>query len=306
MQPQHSQRQDRQHSQGTPGTARTRDGRELFFMERAGPAGGRAATVVFEAGLAASRSYWALVQQPVAGSARAVVYDRSGLGRSAPDPTGARDLPRLADDLGDLLDHLGPGPFVLVGHSWGGLIVRLAAAARPERIAGLVLVDPTDEACDLLFERSVRRREKIQYRIGVLLARLGVFGFLYRRMTAALPPDAAADMRAEAFTVGVMHTMRAQLASVEADLRALRDHPPDLGDVPVTVISATLPTRGMSARAREAMDASHAYRAQQSPRGRHVHARQADHDVPTTEPQIIIAEIKRLLDTTADRRAPER
>lgn len=62
----------------------------------------------------------------------------------------------------------------------------------------------------------------------------------------------------------------------------------------------------MSARAREAMDASHAYRAQQSPRGRHVHARQADHDVPTTEPQIIIAEIKRLLDTTADRRAPER
>lgn len=205
MQPQHSQRQDRQrqdrqHSQGTPGTARTRDGRELFFMERAGPAGGRAATVVFEAGLAASRSYWALVQQPVAGSARVVVYDRSGLGRSAPDPTGARDLPRLADDLGDLLDHLGPGPFVLVGHSWGGLIVRLAAAARPERIAGLVLVDPTDEACDLLFERSVRRREKIQYRIGVLLARLGVFGFLYRRMTAALPPDAAADMHAEAFT----------------------------------------------------------------------------------------------------------
>ncbi|WP_229900102.1 alpha/beta fold hydrolase [Streptomyces hiroshimensis] len=259
--------------------------------------------MVFEGGLASTRSYWALVQQAVAGSARAVVYDRSGLGRSAPDPSGRRPLTRLADDLGDLLDHLGPGPFILVGHSWGGLIVRVAAAARPERIAGLVLVDPTDEACDLLFERSVRKQEKIRLGAALLLARLGVFGFLFRKVTAALPPDAAADMRAEAFTVAAIRTMGAEQASIEADLRALRDHPPKLGDIPVTVISATRPTPGMSARARKSVNESHAYRAQQSPRGRHVPALQADHMVPTAEPGIIITEIERLLDSvggTAD------
>ena len=74
----------------------------------------------------------------------AVVYDRSGLGRSPADPK-SRTLHRLASDL---LDHLGHGPFVLVAHSWGGPIVRVAAAASPGRVAGLVLVDQTDEGCD--------------------------------------------------------------------------------------------------------------------------------------------------------------
>ncbi|MFH8790740.1 alpha/beta fold hydrolase [Streptomyces roseoverticillatus] len=288
-----------QHSQGMPGTARTRDGRELHFMELAGPAGGAPATVVFEGGLASVRSYWALVQQAVAGSARAVVYDRSGLGRSAPDPSGQRRLARLADDLGELLDHLGPGPYVLVGHSWGGPVVRLAAAARPGRIAGLVLVDPTDEACDLLFDRSIRRLEKIRYGAALLLARLGLLGLLFRKVTAALPPDAAADMRAEAFTVATMRTMGAEQAGIAADLRALRDHPPALGDIPVTVISATLPTPGMSAQARASVNAAHAHRAGQSPRGRHVLARHADHMVPTAEPGIVVAEVERLLGAAA-------
>ncbi|MBB6173552.1 pimeloyl-ACP methyl ester carboxylesterase [Nocardiopsis mwathae] len=282
------------HCQGTAGSATTRDGRELFYMECAGPDGGGPATVVFESGLAASRSYWALVQPAVARSARAVVYDRSGLGRSAPDPE-RRDLARLADDLGDLLDHLGPGPFVLVGHSWGGLIARRAAAARPERIAGLVLVDPTDEACDLLFDRSVRRLEKVRYRAALVLAKLRLFGFLYRAMTDKLPLDAAADMRAEAFTVQVVRTMGAQQATVEADLTALRDDPPRIGDIPVTVISSTQRTPGMSATALEAITAAHVHRAQQFPRGRHVHARRSDHDVPTNEPAVIIDEVERVL-----------
>ncbi|MGK5729439.1 alpha/beta fold hydrolase [Streptomyces sp. URMC 124] len=257
--------------------------------------------MVFEGGLAATRSYWAPAQQALAKSARTVVYDRSGLGRGAPDPSGRRHLARLADDLGDLLDHLGPGPFILVGHSWGGPIVRLAAAARPERIAGLVLADPTDEACDLLFDPSIRKLEKSRLRMAMLLARLGMFGLLFRKVTAALPPDAAADMRAEAFTVTAIRSMGAEQATVEADLRALLDHPPALGDLPVTVISATRPTLGMSAQARTSVNASHAYRARQSPRGRHVLAHQADHMVPTAEPGIIVTETELLLSPGARR-----
>ncbi|MCC3779048.1 alpha/beta fold hydrolase [Streptomyces sp. UNOB3_S3] len=293
----------RQHSQGTPGSARTRDGRELFFMEQAGPADAGPVTVVFESGLAATRSYWALVQRDVARSARTVVYDRSGLGRSAPDPSGARDLRRLADDLGDLLDHLGPGPFVLVGHSWGGPVVRLAAANRPGRIAGLVLADPTDEACELLFDQSIRRLEKSRLRIALLLARLKVFGLLFRKVTAALPPDAAADMRAEAFTVAAVRAMGVEQERIEADLRYLLERPPALGDIPLTVISATLRTPGMSAKARESINASHAHRVRQSSHGRHVLARRADHMVPTSEPEVIAAEVRRLL--TAPEAAPE-
>ncbi|HCU78777.1 MAG TPA: alpha/beta hydrolase, partial [Microbacterium sp.] len=60
------------------------------------------------------------MQTRVAAFTRAVVYDRAGLGRSAPDSAG-RTLDRMADDLNDLLDGLEPSSgFVQVGHSAGG------------------------------------------------------------------------------------------------------------------------------------------------------------------------------------------
>ncbi|MFE0026169.1 alpha/beta fold hydrolase [Amycolatopsis sp. NPDC059021] len=282
------------HSQGTAGTAPTRDGRELFFMRLPGPPDARVPTVVFEGGLAASRSYWAPVQAAVAEWAPAVVYDRSGLGRSAPDPR-PRPVGRLAADLGELLDHLGPGPFVLAGHSWGGPIVRLAAGARPGRIAGLVLVDPSDESCDLLFRPALRRAEKIGQVVSSTLARAGLLGFAYRGLLAALPEDARRDMRAEGFTVGTLRTRAAELASVVPDLLALRENPPELPGIPVTVISGALTSPGMGGRVRDAATASHEYRATRSARGRHVHARESGHMVPATEPGLIAAEIRRLV-----------
>ncbi|MFB9907707.1 alpha/beta fold hydrolase [Allokutzneria oryzae] len=250
--------------------------------------------MVFEGGLAASRSYWALVQPAVAAGAHSVVYDRSGLGRSAPDPH-PRTLRRLADDLGDLLDHLGHGPYVLVGHSWGGPAVRLAAAAAPERIAGLVLVDPTDEACDLFFTNTMRRVEKVGQVASAALARVGLLKLAYRGLISALPTDAGKDMLAEGFSVGTMRTRAAELASVPSDLTDLRENPPHLPDVPVTVISGGRTSPGLHKRIRTAADASHEYRAQQSPQGRHVYANQSGHMVPVTEPGLIATEIMRLL-----------
>ncbi|WP_079184505.1 alpha/beta fold hydrolase [Streptomyces uncialis] len=287
------------HSQGNAAVATTRDGRKLFHMRRAGPdSAATAPTVVFEGGLAASRSYWALVQSAVAARATTVVYDRSGLGRSPRDP-GARTLGRMAGDLADLLGHLGPGPFLLVGHSWGGPLVRLTAAAAPERIAGVVLADPTDESCDLLLEPSMRRQERIGQLVSSGLAHVGLLAHAYREVLAALPSDAAADMREEGFTVRAMRTRAAELVSVVADLTALRESPPHLADVPVTVISAGRTSVGMNARVRELATASHAHRAARYPRGRHVIGPQADHMMPVTGPDVIAAEILRLIDGAA-------
>jgi pimeloyl-ACP methyl ester carboxylesterase len=318
------------HNQGVAGWAKTPDGRELFFQRRPGrPAGADVPTVVFEGGLAAGRSYWATVQAEVAKWTTSVVYDRSGLGRSAADSgprplgrlaaglgprllarlardlgprplarlaagRGPRPLARLAADLGALLDHLGPGPYLLVGHSWGGPIVRIAAAARPDRIAGLVLVDPTDEACELLFRPSTRRAERAGQVIGSVLARAGLLAAAHRGLLASLPPDASADMRAEGFTPAAMRTRAAELASVAADLTALRARPVDLPGMPLTVISAGRPSAGMNRRVRAEADASHAHRAGLSRQGRHVHALRSGHMIQATEPDLIAAEIRRL------------
>ncbi|MEU1169406.1 alpha/beta fold hydrolase [Streptomyces microflavus] len=286
------------HSQGEPGIARTRDGRELYYQRLAGPAGAETVpTVVFEGGLAAGRSYWAPVQAALTDVAPTVVYDRSGLGRSPAAPAGvSRRLHTLAEDLGDLLDHLGPeGPYVLVGHSWGGPLVRLAAAARPARVAGLVLVDPSDEACDLLFQPSMRRAERVGQLATVLMARLGLLGRAYRSLTAALPPDAAADMRAEGYTVAMTRTRGRELEDAAGDLRALLENPPGLAGLPVTVVSAGRTSVGMPESVRERATVSHAFRARQSPHGRHVVLPEADHMVLTTSAAELAEEVRRLV-----------
>nr|WP_237550801.1 alpha/beta fold hydrolase [Streptomyces sp. SID8354] len=267
-----------------------------MYYQRLAAVGGpaQAPTIVCEGGLAASRSYWAPFQQAVKGVASSVVYDRSGLGRSAP-AAGSRRLAALARDLNDLLDHLGPGPFVLVGHSWGGPLVRLAAAERPDRIAGLMLVDPTDEACPLLLQPSTRRQERLGQYLSAALARLGLLGFAYRSLTAALPADAAADMRAEGYSLRALRTRARELEDIEGDLRSLLAGPPPLPDIPLTVVSAGRTSIGMPRRVRAQATASQLHRARQSPRGRHVVIPHADHMVPVTAPTELAEEATRLL-----------
>src|SRR5699024_5748001 len=97
--------------------------------------------VVFEAGMSAPAACWVHVQREISCHAPTLAYDRAGYGGSDVD-AGHRTLDRMASDLADLLDAVqGTAPVVLVGHSWGGPIIRTFAARHPDRVAGLVLVD---------------------------------------------------------------------------------------------------------------------------------------------------------------------
>ena len=98
-------------------------------------------TVVLESGLGANTFSWSDVQPQLGRTARTCAYDRAGIGNSAGRPR-VRDARDDIDDLQRLLTgaHLDP-PYVLVGQSYGGLLVRLFAQAHPEETAGIVLVD---------------------------------------------------------------------------------------------------------------------------------------------------------------------
>ncbi|MCC3766202.1 alpha/beta hydrolase [Streptomyces sp. UNOC14_S4] len=278
----------------------TRDGRRLHAMVLPGPGddtgtgtGSDIPTVVFEAGAAATRSSWALVQPAVGAWARAVVYDRAGLGLSPADPA-SRTMRRMADDLQDLLDHFGPGPYVLVGHSAGGPLVRLAAAGRPDRIRGLVLVDPTDEGADLLFSPLFRRAERAVLAVSLLLARLRLLGVVYGSLAKPLPEDARRDVLRDGLTVGVVRTQRAQARTYLDELSAFRGTPPELGDVPVTIISGALKGGGMNEATRRTVNAAHARSAAGAAHGKHVIAPRSGHYVPVTDPDLIAEEIRLL------------
>jgi len=107
--------------------------------------GSGAPTVVFESGLGEGWYSWALVQESIGTHARACSYDRSGIAFSDPDPS-PRTVDRLIEDLHELLVRSGEaGPYVLVGHSLGGLLVRRYAKSYPADVAALVLVDSIHE-----------------------------------------------------------------------------------------------------------------------------------------------------------------
>jgi predicted alpha/beta hydrolase family esterase len=101
--------------------------------------------VLLEAGLTASALTWSAVQAGVAEFTRVCSYDRANLGRSDP-AAGPRTAQDAADDLAALVTNAQiSAPFILVGASFGGHIVRLFAAQHPGEVAGIVLVDASHE-----------------------------------------------------------------------------------------------------------------------------------------------------------------
>lgn len=104
-------------------------------------------TVVLDSGWAMPALGWTLVQPELAKRVRVCSYDRAGMGHSDIDPTLAPHPPaRIATQLHTLLQKAGePGPFVLVGHSHGGLMARAYYDLFPKEVAGMVMVDATSE-----------------------------------------------------------------------------------------------------------------------------------------------------------------
>ncbi len=125
--------------------AKLPDGRRLNFR----CSGHGAPTVLMEAGFGATSLAWYKVQPVLAKSHRVCAYDRAGAGFSDPGPL-PRDGAAIARDLDDGLKAAGiSGPLVMVGHSAGGLYVRLFADRRPDDVIGMVLVDPSVEHQDV-------------------------------------------------------------------------------------------------------------------------------------------------------------
>jgi alpha/beta superfamily hydrolase len=119
------------------------DGRNVYFE----CTGTKAPTVILEAGRDGDHRTWDATVAALEGLGRVCWYDRAGIGRSQ-GRAGASELSvgDRADHLHALLDVAGEaGPYVLVGFSYGGMIVRAFTDRYPEEVAGLVFVDATHE-----------------------------------------------------------------------------------------------------------------------------------------------------------------
>ncbi|MGO4532332.1 alpha/beta fold hydrolase [Paenibacillus sp. 2TAF8] len=277
------------HTLGSSAYIQTRDGRKLHYMSK----GAGELTVVFESGMGVSRSAWGLVVPTIAEHARTVVYDRAGAGRSDVD-SSPRTLARIAEDLNELLAAMGPGPIILVGHSWGGPIVRVAAASNLSRLQGIILVDPSDEHCELYFSRMAKVGFAVNGTLIPALARVGLYRFLGIKDFLSQPADVVADHRHEDFTVQAARTVAAEGKNFLRDMELLKEQPPELEDLEVSIISGTLPGKG-ERKIRPAVVAAHRQTVNKLSNARWVEAAHSGHMVMFTDPEVITGEILRML-----------
>ena len=102
-------------------------------------------TVIFESGLGTPLNNWEQIQSSISANYKTVSYDRRGIGES-PATDSERTLENLVSDLDILISQNKiDGPVIFVGHSLGGHIVRKYQQLFPSKVAGLFLVDPTNE-----------------------------------------------------------------------------------------------------------------------------------------------------------------
>ena len=272
--------------------------------------------VLFESGIAASSVSWALVLPEIAKFTMTCAYDRAGFAFSdvASSP---RTFDRILDDLSGVLAHVGMRhPCVLVGHSFGGLIVRGYAARHPDNVAGIVMIDPPTEWIDPgpQHVRLIRGARGLST-IGAWLAQMGVVRACLMLLSSGRPgaprqfvrvfgPTAARTVER---LVGEVRKLPADIHPVVQALwcdpkcfRAMADHllvlqregaaiaamaPPP--QIPVVVISGGHQTPETIAAQRRFADASL--------KGRHVIADESGHWVPFDQPELIVAVVRDLV-----------
>jgi len=142
---------------------------------------------------------WAWVQHDLAEQGRVVSYDRAGLGWSDTG-SGSRDAATSAEELHTALRQAGIGPpYVLAGHSYGGLVVRMFTDRYADEVVGMVLVDSShpDQWVHIPAARN-GRTVATGNRVMAVLARIGVLRLVHaeRPYIAGLPARAYAEMRA--------------------------------------------------------------------------------------------------------------
>ncbi len=120
-------------------------------------------TIVLEAGLGMNSETWTEIQRELSGNYRVISYDRSGYGKSdnAVEP---RTINNITKDLKLLLETIeAPAPYVLVGHSLGGYVIRNFEELYPESVSGMVMIDSYHENLFKMLRDSVSETQWNRY-----------------------------------------------------------------------------------------------------------------------------------------------
>lgn len=142
------------HAANSDGLVKIDNGQQLHVVQ----SGSGPYTVIFEAGFASDLSVWRKVAPAVAKQAQVWLYSRAGNGQS-PARESALDVAQSSAELAQALTRsAAKPPYILVGHSYGGFLIRHFAANHPQLVAGMVFVDPADEGLEVALRQIAPER----------------------------------------------------------------------------------------------------------------------------------------------------
>jgi len=201
-------------------------------------------TVIIEAGLENWSTLWAAYVQPeVAKTTRVCTYDRAGMGWSEAGSM-PRDAAQLSKELHTLLQEADiPGPYVMVGHSLGGLVVRVFVADYSSEVAGVVLIDSMNPKQLLSQSQEVLSQSESKsqpFSFKAMLARFGIARLLVKLpgIAPSLGPDLEAYyplyIRPQSFQTTANESQGMPAAGAQAS--AVKT----FGDLPLIVLTAKL------------------------------------------------------------------
>ncbi|WP_442600677.1 alpha/beta fold hydrolase [Paenibacillus sp. KN14-4R] len=252
-------------------------------------------TVILEAGMAGCSIDWCFVQPEISKNATVLSYDRAGFGWS-PNSLEIPTCENYVDDLRLLLSKLNlKPPYVLVGHSYGGLMMRLFASKYPDEVSGLILVDSAHENRYLLDRMSEERKLQIhkasrQIKKGYLLAPLGIprmmklFVGTKKLPTRELNIVKALGYQAKSFKAAYLEYMNSFESGKQ--LQSAGSLPREM---PVTVLSA--------GKQNEEWKKDQDFLAQLTNRTKQIHV-DSWHAIQIHEPEIVIKSIQDMLENT--------
>lgn len=271
-------------------------------------------TVVMEAGLTDASLTWSLVQPQVAALTRVCVYDRGGLGWSDASPR-PRTAEVMVDELHTLLQnaHI-EAPYIMVGHSTGGMLVRLYAHLYSAEVVGMVLVDAqhegqfsrlpaVEQAMQQVFARDVETLPL--YRA---LATTGI-GALVPAIAAMADNPALPSPAREAYSALLLSDSKfvearaAETTAIFDSLAQVRAaHITNVGNIPLIVLYhgvTDAPWPGMTLEEyTQWWQTLQAELAALSPQGELVVAEQSGHYIQLDQPDLVIDAIERVLTAT--------
>ena len=255
-------------------------------------------TVVIDAGLGDWSTSWGEAVQPgVAKTTRVCTYDRAGMGWSDTGPL-PRDAAQFARELHTLLQNAQiPGPYVLVGHSLGGLPVRVFAREYAPDVAGVVLIESMNPARFNATSEEVLSQSRSQsqpFSFEALLSRLGVARLLVKLPFIA-PRVSAND---DAYYARYIRTQSLQATTDESQgmpaSGAEASTVQTFGDLPLIVLTGRLNNDGSWQEWQREL-------LQLSSNSRQLFAENSGHNVQLDEPDAAIAAITQMVQQVRQR-----